>query len=91
MQTFDLAETPLRDLNQALHAVFDANNDTSFEVVNPRGAHAVAVGIDRPISVDIHGKCRLLLRRHEQRRHRHRARLGRAGCRRKHDVRLGDR
>lgn len=55
MQTFDLAEAPLRDLNQALHAVSDASNDTSFEVVNPRGAHAVAVGIDQPISVDIHG------------------------------------
>ncbi|MBN9672061.1 GXGXG domain-containing protein [Roseibium aggregatum] len=55
MPTFDLAETPLRDLNQALHDVTAASNDTAFEVLNPRGAHAVASGVDAPVSVDIRG------------------------------------
>ena len=49
MPTFDLASVPLRDLNQALHAVEAGKNETGFEVVNPRGAHAVAVGIDAPV------------------------------------------
>ena len=55
MPVFDLAETPLRELNQALHAIAAGQNDTQFEVVNPRGAHAVAVGIDSPVSVDVKG------------------------------------
>ena len=55
MPTFDLATTPLRDLNQALHAIPAGNNDNHFEVVNPRGHHSVAVGVDAPISVDVRG------------------------------------
>lgn len=55
MPTFDLSVTPLRDLNQALHAIAEGSNETAFEVVNPRGSHAVAVGIDKPVSVDVRG------------------------------------
>ena len=55
MPVFDLSQTPLRDLNQALHKVGDGANDTAFEVVNPRGSHAVAVGIDQPVTVDVRG------------------------------------
>ncbi|MFC0282297.1 protein GlxC [Camelimonas abortus] len=55
MPAFDLAETPLRSLNEALHSVTAAANDTEFDVYNPRGAHAVAVGVDRPVTVRIHG------------------------------------
>jgi glutamate synthase domain-containing protein 3 len=51
---FDLAVTPLRDLNAALHAV-DDSSPRHWRVVNPRGAHAVAVGIDAPIEVEIEG------------------------------------
>lgn len=51
MTTFDLAEVSLRDLNQSLH---DAESG-SFEVNNPRGAHAVACGIDANIDVTING------------------------------------
>ena len=48
----DLAKTPLRELNSALHA-----KDVSgrWRVLNPRGAHAAAVGIDAPIEVEIEG------------------------------------
>jgi glutamate synthase domain-containing protein 3 len=55
MTVFDLSSATLRDLNSALHAVADNANDTEFEVVNPRGSHAVAVGIDKPVSVEVHG------------------------------------
>ena len=55
MRTVDLAVTPLRELNANLHAVADGVSDTSWEVLNPRGMHAVAVGIDAPISVEIKG------------------------------------
>ena len=55
MPVFDLATTPLRDLNQALHAVTGGANDTDFEVRNPRGSHSVAVGIDQPVTVRVEG------------------------------------
>ncbi|MGH1490759.1 MAG: hypothetical protein ACRBK7_15440 [Acidimicrobiales bacterium] len=49
--TIDMATTTLRRLNQLLH---DANSG-SFEVINPRGAHAVASGIDADIAVRVDG------------------------------------
>ena len=55
MPVFDLSHTPLRELNNALHGLSSGANDTEFEVVNPRGHHAVAVGIDSPVIVDVHG------------------------------------
>ena len=51
MITFDLAETSLRELNSALHEA----DSGEFRVLNPRGAHAVAAGIDGDISVEIDG------------------------------------
>jgi glutamate synthase domain-containing protein 3 len=55
MQKIDLAATPLRDLNQTLHRQKAGANDGQWEVVNPRGSHAVAVGVDAPITVEIKG------------------------------------
>ncbi len=55
MPVIDLSSTPLRDLNRALHSVSKGANDTEFEVINPRGSHAVAVGIDSPITVHVKG------------------------------------
>jgi glutamate synthase domain-containing protein 3 len=51
---FDLAVTPLRELNAALHAI-DDSSPRHWRVLNPRGAHALAVGIDAPIEVEIEG------------------------------------
>ncbi len=48
----DLSLTPLRELNAALHAPGAAGR---WRITNPRGAHAVAVGIDAPLEVDIEG------------------------------------
>ena len=55
MPVVDLAAWPLRELNQALHDQGPGTNETLWEVVNPRGAHAVAVGIKAPISVEVRG------------------------------------
>ena len=55
MPVFDLAKTPLRAFNAALAALAEGDNDTAFEVVNPRGSHALAVGIDKPVSVRVKG------------------------------------
>jgi methylamine---glutamate N-methyltransferase subunit B len=53
-RTVDLADTPLRELNAALHAV-DGDGPRRWRVLNPRGAHAVAAGIDAEIEVDVDG------------------------------------
>jgi glutamate synthase domain-containing protein 3 len=55
MRSIDLAVTPLRELNQDLHRQSGGTNETRWEVLNPRGQHAVAVGVDAPISIDIKG------------------------------------
>ncbi|MDO9416694.1 GXGXG domain-containing protein [Pararhizobium sp.] len=55
MPTIDLAVAPLRELNQALHAIGPGSNETSWEVLNPRGSHSVAVGIDAEVTVDVRG------------------------------------
>jgi glutamate synthase domain-containing protein 3 len=52
--TVDLADTPLRELNAGLHAV-NGDGPRHWRVLNPRGAHAVAAGIDAEIEVDVDG------------------------------------
>lgn len=52
MNTLDLAAVTRRELNRALH---DSADGSAFEVVNPRGAHAVACGITAEIDVVVHG------------------------------------
>lgn len=56
METFDLAAAPLRSLNAALHALKgQETNRTEWEVLNPRGAHAVAAGVDAPVEIRVRG------------------------------------
>ena len=55
MQTFDLEAQGLRELNSTLHAQVDETNQTSWEITNPKGSHAIAVGLDAPIEVNIKG------------------------------------
>jgi methylamine---glutamate N-methyltransferase subunit B len=52
IESVDLAETPLRELNRRLHAVDVAPR---WRISHPNGAHAVAVGIDAEIEVEIDG------------------------------------
>ena len=55
MPVVDLATAPLRELNAALHRLGADTNETHWRVLNPRGAHSVAVGVDAPITVEIEG------------------------------------
>jgi glutamate synthase domain-containing protein 3 len=55
MQTIDLATTPLRDLNATLQGETDSTNQTQWLIENPKGAHAVAVGLDAPLDVTVKG------------------------------------
>ncbi|MCV2871985.1 GXGXG domain-containing protein [Defluviimonas sp. WL0050] len=54
-QTFDLAAQSLRELNSALHALNGQTNQTAWDVVNPKGSHAIAAGLDAPLDVTVHG------------------------------------
>jgi len=55
MPVVDLAETPLRELNTALHALEPGTNITHWQVDNPAGRHSIAVGLDAPVTVEIGG------------------------------------
>ena len=55
MRTVDLAQTSLRELNATLHRLRADTNETHWRVLNPRGQHAIAAGIDAPITVEIDG------------------------------------
>jgi glutamate synthase domain-containing protein 3 len=55
MQTFNLEENGLRALNEALQAQSQQTNETAWEIVKPRGSHAIAVGLDAPIDVTVNG------------------------------------
>ena len=51
----DLAKSDLRSLNSRLQAVSEGSNETEWRVLNPQGAHAVAVGLTQPIRVEVQG------------------------------------
>lgn len=55
MQTFDLAAEGLRSLNATLQAQANETNQTGWDIINPRGSHAIAVGLDAPIEVHVMG------------------------------------
>ena len=55
VRTFDLEAEGLRALNAALHALGPGTNETRWEVVNTRGAHAIAAGLDAPVEVVVRG------------------------------------
>ena len=52
VESVDLAETPLRELNHRLHA---GDVAPRWRISHPNGAHAVAVGIDAEIEVEVDG------------------------------------
>jgi len=55
MQTIDLEAQGLRTLNATLHAQGQETNQTAWEIINPRGSHAIACGLDAPINVSVKG------------------------------------
>lgn len=55
VETVDLDETPLRELNKRLHQLGEPPEPAAWRVVNPGGRHAIAVGIDADVEVDVEG------------------------------------
>lgn len=55
MPIVDLATVSRRDLNKALHALPKDTNETHWRVLNPVGQHALAAGLDAPVTVEIAG------------------------------------
>ena len=55
METVDLDTMPLRDINQRLHDLRVGDNLTEWRVINPKGRHNIAVGIDAPVAITIDG------------------------------------
>jgi len=56
MVAFDLEKDGgVRGLNERLQDVAPGSNETDWEVANPQGAHAIAVGLTEPLKVTIKG------------------------------------
>ncbi|HEX7300916.1 MAG TPA: hypothetical protein VF257_18100 [Solirubrobacteraceae bacterium] len=56
VEVFDLATTSLRELNARLHAAAEGAGPTRrWRIVNPGGKHAIAVGLDAPLEIDVEG------------------------------------
>ncbi|MCB2078375.1 MAG: protein glxC [Novosphingobium sp.] len=55
MPTVDLARSTKRELNAALHALAGSGAEEHWRVGNPEGQHALAVGLDAPVTVEIDG------------------------------------
>ncbi len=51
----DMAETDLRAVNTVLQAAAKDKANASYTLTNPRGSHAVACGLDGPLSVTVKG------------------------------------
>ena len=56
MTRYDLAADGLRGLHERMHAE-TIDSTGSWEVVNPNGSHAVAVGLNAPLNITIEGSC----------------------------------
>jgi glutamate synthase domain-containing protein 3 len=50
----DLSQTSRREVNAILHGLRPEANE-SLRILNPRGRHALAVGIDAPVNVEVDG------------------------------------
>jgi len=55
VRTVDLDQTSVRELNARLHQCVDNQDDAQWLVRNPRGKHALAVGLDAPLDVTVEG------------------------------------
>ena len=55
MEKLDLQALGLRALNKKLQSQTNETNQKDWEIINPRGSHAIAVGVDAPINVTVRG------------------------------------
>jgi methylamine---glutamate N-methyltransferase subunit B len=53
--TYDLGTTSLRQLNQALHDLPPEGHPGVWRVLAPKGAHAIACGVNAPVQIEIDG------------------------------------
>lgn len=54
MNTYDLDKAEVRGLNQQLHDEKESST-AQWEILNPKGNHAVAVGVNAPLNITIKG------------------------------------
>jgi glutamate synthase domain-containing protein 3 len=55
LTTVDLARTSVRELNQALHHLSARTKQKHWQILEPRGRHAIACGLNVPVLVEIAG------------------------------------
>src|SRR6188768_4412560 len=55
MPEVDLGTTPLRTLNAALHKLRLDTNERHWIIDHPAGRHAIAAGLDAPVTVEVSG------------------------------------
>ena len=55
MRAYDFNATSLREINKELQSSEAHGENSVWEIFNPRGSHAVAVGLKNKIVVKIHG------------------------------------
>ena len=55
MIEFDLARSSVRALNERLHRLTPQTTEVYWRVLNPNGAHAIAVGVTEPVQIEIKG------------------------------------
>src|SRR5262245_671792 len=55
MPEIDLKVTRLRELNRQLHAMERGSNQRHWTIRKPGGQHAIAAGVDAPLTVEIDG------------------------------------
>lgn len=55
MKTFDLETSNVSELNQSLHAQAEQVTEKQWQVLNPKGTHNIAVGLDQELVVNVQG------------------------------------
>jgi glutamate synthase domain-containing protein 3 len=55
VKEFDLAKTPLREVNRYLHRDAQAAGVRHVKILNADGAHSIAAGVNAPLEVEIDG------------------------------------
>ena len=55
MKTINLQNQSVRELNQALHDQVEECTEREWQVLEPKGQHNIACGLDQNLSVDIKG------------------------------------
>ena len=55
LRKVDLSRTTVRELNQTFHNLSARTKQRHWRILEPRGAHAIACGLNVPITVEIEG------------------------------------